>query len=100
MKALLISSVVALFVSTAASAACIAPPSPGNPPNGASATREQMLAAQNVLKEYNAAVTTYTECMTRTGGNVDRINDVISTLEKLADKFNVELRIFKQKSGA
>jgi hypothetical protein len=40
----------------AADAACVYPQAPQNIPNGATATKEQMLAAQAMVKEYSKAV--------------------------------------------
>jgi hypothetical protein len=81
-------------------AACKAPPTPPDPPSGASSTREEMLSAQSSIKGYNAAVVAYTECVRKDGGSETEINAVIAQLEKLAERFNAELRAFKQKNGA
>ena len=81
-------------------AACKAPPSPPSPPSGMSATRAEMLSAQSAIREYNTAVVTYTECVRKDGGSESEINEVIEQLEKLAARFNAELRTFKQKNGA
>lgn len=45
-----------LVMGSAAHAACVYPQSPQNLPNGASATKEQMLAAQASIKEYSKSV--------------------------------------------
>ncbi len=81
-------------------AACKAPPTPPSPPSGVAATREEMLSAQSAIKGYNAAVVGYTDCVRKDGGSETEINLVIEQLEKLAERFNAELRAFKQKNGA
>ena len=39
------------------------PPAPPSPPSGAAATRAEMLTAQTAIKDYNAAVISFTECV-------------------------------------
>jgi hypothetical protein len=99
MKALLIAGIASLFPFSAW-AACKAPPPPPSPPSGAAATRTEMLGAQAAIKDYNAAVVSYTECVRKDGGSETAINEVIEQLEKIAERFNAELRAFKQKNGA
>lgn len=99
MKSLLLVGIASLS-SFSAWAICQPPPSPPSPPNGTAATREQMVSAQTVIKDYNAAVTAYAECARKEGTSEVEINRVIGQLEKLAKEFNAELRAFKQKSGA
>lgn len=53
-----------LAVSTAADAACVYPQAPQKMPNGAQATKDEMLAAQAEIKAYRAAVEeTYLPCL-------------------------------------
>lgn len=59
-------SLLSILVATGASAhaACIYPQAPQNFPNGATANKEQMLAAQTSIKEYSKAVQeTYLPCL-------------------------------------
>jgi hypothetical protein len=101
MKALLIVGVASL-ASFSAWASCNAPPAPPSPPSGAAATRVEMLAAQTAIKDYNAAVVSYTECVRKSANpaEAERASDIVEQLEKLAERFNAELRAFKQKNGA
>jgi predicted outer membrane protein len=92
-----ITSLVTLHASAAAS--CKAPDSPPTVPNGETASREEMLAAQAAMKSYNAAVTEYTTCVQKDGGSEIELNRIVNQLEKLAVRFNAELRKFKQKAG-
>jgi hypothetical protein len=100
MKALLIVGLIAGVIPAGARAACAAPQSAADPPSGAVATREEMLAAQKAIKAYNTAVQDYADCLQKSGGNVAKAEEALGRVQRLADKFNVELRIFKQKSGA
>jgi hypothetical protein len=99
MKAFLLVGIASLTPFTTW-AACEAPSVPATPPNGATATREEMLAAQGAVKQYDTAVVAYAECMRKSGGGETKIEEAISQLEKHAERFNAELRAFKQKSGA
>jgi hypothetical protein len=101
MKAYLIVGVASL-TSFSAWASCSEPPAPPAPPSGAAATRAEMLTAQTAIKDYNAAVISFTECVRKGGnpGEIQRAGDVVEQLEKLAVRFNAELRAFKHKNGA
>jgi hypothetical protein len=53
-----------LATGTGAHAACVYPQAPDKFPNGATATKEEMLAAQAVVKEYSKSVQeTYLACL-------------------------------------
>ena len=93
-----VTSVVAMQA-VAATAACKPPETVPTVPNGETAVREEMLAAQAALKAYNAAVGEYTQCVEKDGGSEIELNRVVNQLEKLAVRFNAELRKFKQKAG-
>jgi hypothetical protein len=69
-------------------------------PNGAHATREQMLAAQRSMKSYDNAVKTYTDCLHDAGDTSNKADQAVDTLQKLAARFNQELQAFKQHNGA
>jgi hypothetical protein len=110
--ALLLLSLLALPAT--ARADCSAPDAAVQIPNGSSATRDQMVAAQRAVKSYDTAVKTYADCLQHemdaklaTGGNkqlleaqYDRLNNMeVDKLQKLAGKFNDELRAFKAKNA-
>lgn len=111
-----LSIMVALAIGPACASADCTPPSNATVaiPNGATATRDQMIAAQRAVKAYDTAVKTYGDCLQQqldaqvaAGGNkqllsvqYDRMNnDQIDKLQKLADKFNEELRTFKARNS-
>ncbi len=79
---------------------CVEPPPIGNPPDGASATSDVMLSAIRAMKAYDAAVTEYTNCLTQTNGSHMKINGAVDKLQRVAEKYNSELRAFKAKSAS
>jgi hypothetical protein len=117
MKSVLTMSImVALAAGPAcASADCTPPNSTAVAiPDGATATRAQMIAAQRTVKAYDTAVKAYGDCLQQqldarvaSGGNkqvlslqYDRMNnDQVDKLQRLADKFNEELRTFKARNS-
>jgi hypothetical protein len=120
MKVLLPLSVVAALVTAPAFADCTAPTKEVNIPDGSKATMDEMLAAKHAIQENNTAVETYTQCLKAeqdakiAAGGTDmkdeervkisteyatRQNAEVEKLQKLADKFNVEVRAFKAKQA-
>jgi hypothetical protein len=110
--ALLLLAMLALPVS--ARADCTAPDAAVRIPDGTSATRDQMVAAQREVKAYDTAVKAYGDCLQReldaklaSGGNkpqleaqYDRLNNAeVDKLQRVAGKFNDELRAFKAKNS-
>jgi hypothetical protein len=69
-------------------------------PRGDSATREQMLSAQRAIKGYDIAVKLYADCLQKAGDNSPRANVAVERLQQMADRFNAELRTFKERNGA
>jgi len=71
-----------LALGAAADAACIYPQAPQTFPNGASATKEEMLAAQATVKEYAKAVQeVYLPCLEQ------EQNDTIAALDPADPEF-------------
>lgn len=120
-KFLLPLSLVALLGATAAHADCTAPEVTVTIPDGANATMDEMIKAQRAIKEGNAAVEAYSQCLkgmsdAEIAAGGDKLKDpdkqkiaakydaianvVIDKLQGLADKFNVEVRAFKAKQAA
>lgn len=101
MKVLAIVGVFACLASVPALATCVEPINSPTLPDGSTASREQMLAAQNALKAYDAAVKVFADCVHKNGENAMRADRAADKLSSFADKFNAELRAFKKKaSGA
>lgn len=121
MNVLLPLSLVAALAAAPAFATCTAPANDVKIPDGSKATMDDMLAAKHAIQENNAAVETYTQCLKTeqdakiaAGGTdmkdeervkisteyANRQNAEVEKLQKLADKFNVEVRAFKAKQPA
>ena len=108
-----------LTMARSAFLACGAPAAPSEVPNGATATREQMIAAHATVKAFDQATTIYTRCLDTTayqagvqfkavatsadtqalGALQTQLhNDAIDRDEALANRFNVQLRVFKARA--
>lgn len=112
-----------LAVNLAAEAACVYPQAPQSLPNGSSATKEEMLAAQTVVKDYVKSVQeTYLPCLekertdataaldnmdpefTAKKNNIDAIhakkhNAALDELQAFVDRWNAEKKAFTDKSA-
>jgi hypothetical protein len=103
MRALyVVGAVAALMFSTVFTASaddCVDPVSPGDPPSGVSATREEMLAAQAAIKTFHTAVEEFAACIDKIRGNRFKVDAAMQRLEDIAARFNTELRAFRQKHG-
>jgi hypothetical protein len=81
--------------------ACVEPAPFGDDiPSGASATRDSMLSTQRAIKAYDIAVKAYADCLRDSGDSSNRGNLAIQSLEKLASRFNDQLKLFKERNGA
>ena len=102
MKALAVAGLIACLSSVPALADCVAPNMVVQIPDGATASRDEMIAAQKVIVAIDAAVVEYSRCLEKSGHSIasDRMqNDAVDKLHRIADKYNAELRTFKKKSG-
>ena len=112
-----------LAASAAVQAACVYPQAPQALPNGSSATKEEMLAAQGTVKEYVKSVQeTYLPCLdkertdattaldnmdpdfTTKKASIDAIhakkhNAALDELQAFVDRWNAEKKAFTEKSG-
>jgi hypothetical protein len=102
MKSILLTGLVLVsgLAAGSAFAGCTEPAGINDVPKGASASRDDMLAAQRAVKAYDTAVKEYTECLQQSGDTSSKGNEAIDKLQKVADRFNQELRAFKEKNGA
>jgi hypothetical protein len=101
MKVLAVGGLIACLGCLPVWAECAAPQAPPHPPDGATASREDMLSAMQAIRDYEAAVKGFQECADRTSNAFDKkaANLAIDRLVGVADKFNVELNAFKKKSA-
>jgi hypothetical protein len=95
-KRILLAVALAYAASLPAHADCVLPPAPSKIPDGNTASQQEMFTAMNTLKEYNGDVEQ--NRLSRT--DEERMhNTAVDTLQKVAAKFNEQVRTFKAKSG-
>jgi hypothetical protein len=106
-KRILLVAALACAASLPAFADCELPPAPSKIPDGNTASQQEMVTAMNTLKEYNGDVETYTKCLEfeakqnhLSKSDEERMhNNAVDTLQKIAAKFNEQVRTFKAKNG-
>jgi hypothetical protein len=106
-KRILLAVALAYAASLPAHADCVLPPAPSKIPDGNSASEQEMVTAMQTLKEYNGDVETYTKCLEfeakqnrLSKSDEERMhNSAVDTLQKVAAKFNEQVRTFKAKNG-
>ena len=118
MKALSALAFTAALVAGAAHADCPYPTPPAKLPDGATATLEEMLAAQKTVKAYQKAIDDYVACIDKAldeaiakGGDKlkpeqqadmqkvehQKHNAAIDQEQAIADRFNEQVRVFKSR---
>ncbi len=100
MKAFVVVSLIALLTPLASFASCAEVQDISQLPDGATASREDMLAANKAVHDYNTAVDEYVECLRKSGGNAARENRAIDKLDAVAASYNAAVRAFKKKGGS
>jgi mannose/cellobiose epimerase-like protein (N-acyl-D-glucosamine 2-epimerase family) len=110
--ALLIGATISMLTSPVW--ACDAPATPDTP-NGATATLEEMIAAQQAVKAFQTANNAYRDCLDAVmaaneagatdgdeaatearNGAVEAYNTAVSAEERLASEFNADIRAFRE----
>jgi hypothetical protein len=105
-----------LLAAASASAECSYPRSPSGLPDGATATEDQMVTGMKAIKEYNAKVSSYLECLeTEMNTRIEaagadapadqveqikaihtkRHNAAVEELESTASRFNEQVKVYK-----
>jgi hypothetical protein len=108
--------VLGMLLTAAAQAECNYPKEPGDLPDGATATQEQMVEGMKAVKEYNTQVTTYLSCLDKEMNerveaagpdapaeqveqikaiHTKRHNAAVEALEQTAARFNEQVKTFK-----
>jgi hypothetical protein len=106
-------AVLALLAAGSAQATCIYPRAPARAPDGQTASRDEMVAAQAAVKQFNEDITAYNSCLdmemeqaVKSGAyDENRINELraiqakknnaaVDEVTSVADSFNEQLRIF------
>ena len=100
MKVRAVGGLIAFLASMPVFAQCVAPQAPSHFPSGATATREDMLAALHAIREYEAAVVEFSKCARQSNNEAQmQIADrAVDAVKILADKFNAELYAFKKRN--
>lgn len=119
-------SVAALLGSSHVYAACVYPKAPEKIPDGATATKDEMIAAQKLVKAYNDDIKSYTDCLKNENDeaikadakkpekermtkqqkeeldkvNVQKNNAAIDEAQAVTDRFNEQIRAFNAKGKA
>lgn len=110
-------TVVAALAATSAAAACIYPRPPESIPDGRTATYDEMVAGQTAVRAFDADVTAYNACLQMelelllANGELDdarrseiaamyvkKNNAAVDEVQAVADRFNEQLRAFKDRS--
>jgi hypothetical protein len=99
--------VVGMISSLPAYADCVLPPAPSKIPDASAATQQEMVSAMQTLKAYNGDVDVYLKCLEfetkqnrlSSDEHAKKHNLAVSQLEKIAEKFNEQVRLFKAKNG-
>ncbi len=112
--------VFAFGLAAHAQATCVYPQSPTPPPNGATATRDEMVAAKHDFDRYNGEMNVYLDCLNleisaapkdpakltpdekKKADQENKIlvqkhNAAVDELQAVVGKFNEQLKIFKAK---
>jgi hypothetical protein len=99
----------------AGTAACIYPHPPEGMPDGKTATFDEMVAAQKVVRQFDADITAYTACLDMElqsalanpelddarkadlqSMEVQKNNAAVDEAQSVVDRFNEQLRAFKE----
>jgi signal recognition particle subunit SEC65 len=112
--------VLALGTAAVAQADCAYPRAPDAPPDGNSATKDQMIAAKHDFDRYNGEMNSYLDCLKlemdaaapkdpkkptadekkQAAILVQKNNAAVDELQAVVGRFNEQLKIYKAKAAA
>jgi signal recognition particle subunit SEC65 len=112
--------VLALGTAAVAQADCTYPRAPDAPPDGNTATKDQMIAAKHDFDRYNGEMNTYLDCLKlemdaaapkdpkkptadekkQAAILVQKNNAAVDELQAVVGRFNEQLKIYKAKAAA
>jgi len=125
MKALFVIAAIAALSAAPVYADCSYPTPPDKIPDGNTATLEEMVTAQKAVKEYDKAINAYVACIQlehndavskiakpgekptaeekKNMDDMERVeiqkhNAAIDQLQSVADRFNVQVKVYKAKT--
>jgi hypothetical protein len=107
MSSRLVTLMATAMLAGMAYADCPEPTAPARIPDGKTASKEEMVTAMQILKQYDSDVTTYTKCLDfearqsrLTGERSAHLQETaLGNLKAVADKFNAQVRVFKVRTG-
>jgi len=115
MKLMLAVSLFAVLGAGPLYANCVIPDATVQIPDGATATKEEMITAHKAVVAYDAVVKAYSDCLaqdltakiaaggdkTKLPAEYAKLNDVqVEKVQQLADKFNAELKAYNAAKAA
>jgi hypothetical protein len=115
MKIMPIAALLVAFAAGAVYADCKIPDATVQVPDGATATKDEMVTAHKAVVAYDAAVKAYSDCLaqdltdkiaaggdkTKLPAEYAKLNDAqVEKVQQLADKFNAELKAYKAAQGS
>jgi ABC-type branched-subunit amino acid transport system substrate-binding protein len=108
---------LASLAAGAAQATCIYPREPDNIPDGATASYDEMVAAQQAVKQFDADITAYNACLELelqsllANPEIDegrkqelrvmqtkKNNAAVDDVQAVVDRFNEQLRVFRERN--
>jgi hypothetical protein len=112
--------VLALGTAAVAQADCTYPRAPDAPPDGNTATKDQMIAAKHDFDRYNGEMNTYLDCLKlemdaaapkdpkkptadekkQAAILVQKNNAAVDELQAVVGRFNEQLKVYKAKAAA
>jgi hypothetical protein len=101
MNSLAIATLIAFLISLPALADCTPPQPPSHLPDGATATREEMVSAMQAIRDYETAVKQFQVCADKSQDLVlmQTADHAVDKVRAIADKFNAELFAFKRRNA-
>jgi len=90
-----VSLVVVLAAAAFPAFGCDKPSAPASFPDGKTASKDEMLAAKKEVDGYKRTMEEYISCER----NQNKAETAHSELQKVADRFNEQIRVFKAKEG-
>jgi formylmethanofuran:tetrahydromethanopterin formyltransferase len=93
MKKMLCAAILGSVLTAPAFAGCDKPSAPGAMPDGKSAAMDDMMAAKKAVDAFKKDMEEYLSCEKNTG----KVESAQAELERVANRFNAEVRAFKAK---
>jgi hypothetical protein len=96
---LILTAVGSLYATTSLADSCHGPSAPSTFPDPSTATEQDILAAQQTVKQYLTEMESALKCMDAAHNEMAH-NIAIDDMQKTAAKFNTVLRAFKSRQKA